>query len=62
MPVAAAIYDDDMYVERRFSEAVAAKTKNLRTWVTNEFDHNGLRADGDGKVFQRLLDMLEGRV
>jgi len=27
---------------------------NMRLWVTNEHEHNGLRADGE-KIFERLL-------
>lgn len=61
VPVAAAIYDDDMYVERRYSEAVAARVPGVRTWITNEYDHDGLRCDGSGTVFKRLLAMLDGR-
>lgn len=59
--VAAAVYDDDMYVERRFSEAVAERVPLVHTWVTNEYHHDGLRADSDGTVFQRLLGLLDGR-
>ncbi len=62
VPTVAAVYDEDMYVERRFSEAVAARMPNVRTWITNEYDHNALRSDGDAVVFRRLLDMLDGRV
>jgi pimeloyl-ACP methyl ester carboxylesterase len=61
VPVAAAVYADDMYVERRFSEAVAERVPGLRAWITNEHDHDGLRAGSDGAVFQRLLSMLDGK-
>jgi pimeloyl-ACP methyl ester carboxylesterase len=60
VPVAAAIYTEDLYVERRFSEETAASTPNLRAWVTSEYDHNGLRADGD-RVLSRLIDLVRGR-
>ncbi|MFT7689198.1 MAG: pimeloyl-ACP methyl ester carboxylesterase, partial [Candidatus Azotimanducaceae bacterium] len=43
VPVAAAVYYDDMLVERKFSEETAAKIKGISLWVTNEFDHGGLR-------------------
>ena len=46
MPVAAAIYAEDMYVERAFSEETAARIRGLRPWLTNEYEHNALRADG----------------
>jgi pimeloyl-ACP methyl ester carboxylesterase len=60
VPVAAAIYADDPYVERRFSEETAELTRGLRPWVTNEYDHNGLRADGD-RILSRLIDLARGR-
>ena len=61
VPVAAAIYAEDMYVERAFSEETAGAIRGLRPWLTNEFDHDGLRIDGD-RVLGRLIDMLRGRV
>jgi pimeloyl-ACP methyl ester carboxylesterase len=60
VPAAAAIYAEDMYVERRFSEETAAQIPRLRPWVTNEYEHNGLRADG-AHVLGRLLDLVRGR-
>jgi pimeloyl-ACP methyl ester carboxylesterase len=60
VPAAAAIYAEDMYVERAYSEETAATIRGLRPWVTNEYEHDGLRADG-ARVLGRLLDLLEGR-
>jgi pimeloyl-ACP methyl ester carboxylesterase len=60
VPVAAAIYADDMYVEREFSEETAALIRGARAWVTTEFEHNGLRASGD-RVLGHLLDLVRGR-
>lgn len=60
VPVVAAIYYDDMYVERAFSEATAATIRGLRPWVTNEYEHDGLRADE--RVLDRLIGMLRGEV
>jgi pimeloyl-ACP methyl ester carboxylesterase len=60
VPVAAAIYTDDPYVERAFSEETAATIRGLRPWVTSEHEHNGVRADG-ARVLGRLLDMTRGR-
>jgi pimeloyl-ACP methyl ester carboxylesterase len=59
VPVAAAIYTGDMYVERRFSEETAAHIRGLRPWITSEYEHNGLRADGD-RILGRLLDLTRG--
>ena len=61
VPVAATIYVDDVYVERRFAEETAAAIKGLRPWITNEFEHNGLRADGE-RVLGRLIDLARGRL
>ena len=60
VPAAAAIYTEDLYVERRFSEETVAATPNLRGWVTSEFDHNGLRVEGE-RILGRLLDLVRGR-
>jgi len=57
VPCAAAIYHDDMYVDRRFSLDTADAVATLRPWITNEYDHNGLRLDGE-RVLGRLLDLL----
>jgi len=61
VPVAAAVYSDDMYVHREFSEETAALVPNMKLWVTNEYEHNGLRADG-AAVLGRLLGMVRGEV
>jgi pimeloyl-ACP methyl ester carboxylesterase len=60
VPAAAAIYADDPYVERAFSEETAAHIRGLRSWITNEYEHNGLRADG-ARVLGRLIDLARGR-
>ncbi|MDX6658800.1 MAG: hypothetical protein QOH62_3593 [Solirubrobacteraceae bacterium] len=60
VPVAAAIYAEDMYVERSFSEETAAQIRGLRPWITSEFEHNGLRAEGE-RILGRLIDMTRGR-
>jgi pimeloyl-ACP methyl ester carboxylesterase len=60
VPAAAAIYADDLYVERRFSEETAASIRGLRPWVTSEYEHNGVRADG-ARVLGRLIDLARGR-
>ncbi len=60
VPVAATIYTDDLYVERRFAEETAAGVRGLRPWITNEYAHNGLRSD-DGRLLGRLIDLARGR-
>ena len=59
VPAAAAIYANDMYVERSFSEETAALIPSMRTWLTDEFEHNGLRADG-GRILDRLIGLARG--
>lgn len=54
VPVAAAVYHDDMYVDTAHSLATARAVRGLRTWVTDEFEHDGVRAGGP-RVLDRLL-------
>lgn len=60
MPCAAAIYYDDMYVERTFSEEAARSIQGIKLWVTNKYEHNALRTDGE-TVLGRLLEMVQGQ-
>lgn len=60
VPAAAIVYAEDMYVERAFSEETAALIKGLRPWVTNEYEHDGLRVDGE-RILGRLIDLARGR-
>jgi pimeloyl-ACP methyl ester carboxylesterase len=59
VPCAAAMYYDDMFVERKFSEETALKIKGTKLYVTNEYDHGGLRLGGE-KVLDRLIDLARG--
>ena len=59
MPVAAAIYSGDVFVPLDFSLETAALLPDCRSWVTSEYEHNGLRM-GDA-VLDRLIDLLKGR-
>ncbi|MFE9774756.1 alpha/beta fold hydrolase [Streptomyces sp. NPDC005931] len=52
--VAAAVYHDDMYVDTAHSLQTARAVRGLRTWVTDEFEHDGVRAGGP-RVLDRLL-------
>ncbi|MEU5607941.1 alpha/beta fold hydrolase [Streptomyces sparsogenes] len=54
VPVAAAIYHDDLYVDAAHSLATARAIRGLRTWVTDEYEHDALRVDGY-RVLDRLL-------
>lgn len=57
VPVAAAIYYDDLYVDREQSVETAAAVKGLKTWITNEFIHDGLSTNP--AVFDRLQAMTQ---
>jgi len=61
IPVAAAIYFDDMYVPRELSLETAARIRGLRYWITNEFEHDGLRVS-DGRVLDRLIELARDAV
>ncbi|MFE6887274.1 alpha/beta fold hydrolase [Streptomyces sp. NPDC057694] len=61
VPVVAAVYHDDMYVDTEHALRTARAVRGLRPWVTNEFEHDGLRA-GAPRVLDRLLGMLRGDV
>jgi hypothetical protein len=59
VPAAAAIYFDDMYVPRDLSLETAAAVRGLRSWVTNEYEHDGLRVS-NGAVLDRLIALVRG--
>jgi pimeloyl-ACP methyl ester carboxylesterase len=59
VPAAAAVYHDDLYVPAPLSLRTAAAIRGLRAWVTNEWEHEGLRVSS-GKVLGRLIAMNRG--
>ncbi|MFD5568543.1 alpha/beta fold hydrolase [Streptomyces cadmiisoli] len=61
VPVAAAIYHDDMYVDTAHSLQTARAVRGLRTWVTDEFEHDGVRAGGP-RVLDRLIALTRDEV
>ena len=61
IPVTAAVYADDMYVPTLLSLQTAAAIRGLRAWVTNEYEHDGLRVS-NGAVLDRLIAMAHGDV
>lgn len=60
VPVTAAVYHDDMFVDRDHALETAAHVRGLRPWVTNAYAHDGVRADA--AVLDRLLAMARGEV
>jgi pimeloyl-ACP methyl ester carboxylesterase len=61
LPCAAAIYAEDPFVHRTFSEETADLLPGMRRWLTDEYLHNGLRSDG-GRVLDRLIGLARGTV
>lgn len=56
VPIAAAVYADDMYVPAPLSLRTAEHVGNLRAWVTTDHQHDGLRVDG-AAILERLIGM-----
>jgi pimeloyl-ACP methyl ester carboxylesterase len=59
VPCAAAVYYDDMYVDAGLSLETAGAVRGLRTWVTNEHEHDGLRRDGE-ELLDHLIALARG--
>ncbi|OFI38083.1 alpha/beta hydrolase [Arthrobacter sp. SW1] len=57
VPVAAAVYRDDIYVDYELSMETAAAVRGLQAWTTGDFHHDGIAEDGEG-IFTRLLGMV----
>lgn len=60
VPVVAAVYLDDVFVESAYSLETAAEVKGMRTWVTNELHHDGIHAGPE--VLDRLIRMRRGEL
>ena len=59
VPVAAAVYHQDAFVPLEFSLQTAGLLPDCRTWVTSEYEHNGLRVDD--AVLDHLIGLLKDR-
>ena len=57
VPVAAAVYTNDMYVDREFSIKLAENIPNMKIWETDLYEHNALRSNG-----KKVLDLLFKRI
>ncbi|THV42486.1 alpha/beta fold hydrolase [Glycomyces buryatensis] len=58
VPVAAAVYYDDMFVDSGLQLDTLKGLGNSQAWVTNEFEHDGI---GSGRVLTRLREMVRDR-
>ena len=56
VPVAAAVYADDVYVDRDLSLETARRVRGLQVWETDAFHHDGIADDGPA-ILDRLLAM-----
>ncbi len=54
VPLTAAVYFDDMYVDSGLQLDTLSRVGSARAWVTNEFEHDGLRAGT--RVLAHLLE------
>lgn len=57
VPVAAVLYYHDMYVDLAYAMESTKQIPNVKTWITSEYEHNGLRADGE-TILDKLIDLL----
>ncbi|MGO1184194.1 MAG: alpha/beta fold hydrolase [Micrococcaceae bacterium] len=57
VPVAAAVYRDDVYVDAELSLETASRVPGLTVWQTGDHHHDGLGEDGAG-IFRRLYEMV----
>ena len=60
VPCIATIYAEDMFVPRALSERTAAAIAGAKVWLTNEYEHNGLRKSS--AVFERMLALRREQV
>ncbi|PIW61260.1 alpha/beta fold hydrolase [Shewanella sp. CG12_big_fil_rev_8_21_14_0_65_47_15] len=59
VPVAAAIYSEDMFVEMQYSLESAQQIGQLKYWLTSEYEHNGIRMDGE-RILDKLISLNRG--
>src|SRR5262249_594674 len=57
VPVVAAIYHDDMYLDRDLSITTAQTIHGLKPWITSEYQHDGLRTS-NGAVLDHLIALM----
>lgn len=59
VPVAAATYYEDMFVDFNLAQQTAAHIKGIRQFISNEWLHCGIREAG-GTIFDKLLNLTRG--
>lgn len=58
VPLAAAVYYDDMYVDAQLQLETVDAVGGATAWVTNEYEHDGIQ---DAAVVRRLFSMVDER-
>jgi predicted phosphohydrolase len=58
IPVAAAVYTNDMYVDRHYSLETGQSINGIKIWETDDYEHNGLRSHGE-KILLNLFELLD---
>jgi hypothetical protein len=48
---------NDMYVDIAYSQETVAQVGKIKTWVSSNHEHNGIRADG-ALIFSTLHGLL----
>jgi pimeloyl-ACP methyl ester carboxylesterase len=61
VPVACAVYADDMFVNMKFSRETVDAVPKMKAFYTSEYEHCGLRVGGE-HLFSRLIDLGRGEV
>ena len=61
VPVACAVYANDMFVNAKFSRETVESIPNMKAWYTSEYEHCGLHAGGEN-IFNRLIEIARGEV
>ncbi|PMJ91438.1 alpha/beta fold hydrolase [Vibrio sp. 10N.261.55.A7] len=58
VPVACAVYAEDMYVEFDYTRETLRNLPMSKAWITNEYEHNGIGVDGEN-ILDRLMSMVK---
>ena len=56
--MAAAVYTNDMYVDRHYSLETGQSINGIKIWETDDYEHNGLRSHGE-KILLNLFELLD---
>jgi pimeloyl-ACP methyl ester carboxylesterase len=61
VPIACAVYYNDMFVNSTFSRETIDFVPNMVGWYTSEYEHCGMGADGE-RILSRLIDLARGEI